>query len=363
MKRYLFYLGHPAHFHLFKYTIKELQSKSYPVEIVIKKKDVLENLVQTQGWDYKNIYPKDRNENKFAILLSLIKKDWELFKIVNQFKPALMIGTSSEITHIGKIMNIPSVVVNEDDAEAVPLFAKLSYPFATNILVPSNCSVGRWRKKTIFYEGYHELAYLHPKRMKLNDAVTKNGKDKKIFFLRFAKLTAHHDEGKTGISDRLALEIINKLKHYGNVYISSERELNEELDGYRISLPPSEILSFLSSSDLYIGDSQTMTAEAAVMGIPSIRFNDFVGKLGYLEELEHKYRLTYGIKTSEPEKLFQKLDELLSFPNLKEVWQKRRLKMLSDKVDVTAFMVWFIENYSGSVKIMKEYPGYQYEFK
>ncbi|MFZ2322071.1 MAG: DUF354 domain-containing protein [Ignavibacteriaceae bacterium] len=361
MKRYLFYLGHPAHFHLFKYTIKELQSKSYPVEIVIKKKDVLENLVQTQGWDYKNIYPKDRNENKFAILLSLIKKDWELFKIVNQFNPALMIGTSSEITHIGKIMNIPSVVVNEDDAEAVPLFAKLSYPFATNILVPSNCSVGRWRKKTIFYEGYHELAYLHPKRIQLDEY--KKEDNKKLFFLRFAKLTAHHDEGKTGITDQLALELINKLKQHGNVYISSERELSKELNTYRTNLPPSEILSFLSSSDLYIGDSQTMTAEAAVLGIPSIRFNDFVGKLGYLEELEYKYGLTYGIKTSEPEKLFQKLDELLSFPNLKEVWQKRRLKMLSDKIDVTSFMLWLIENYPDSIRMMNANPDHQYRFK
>ncbi len=35
-----------------------------------------------------------------------------------------------------------------------------------------------------------------------------------------------------------------------------------------------------------------MIAEAAVLGTPSIRFNDFVGKLGYLEDLEHKYGLT-----------------------------------------------------------------------
>lgn len=31
--------------------------------------------------------------------------------------------------------------------------------------------------------------------------------------------------------------------------------------------------------------------------------------------------------------------------------------MLSDKIDVTAFMVWFIENYPKSAKIMKENPS------
>jgi hypothetical protein len=37
--------------------------------------------------------------------------------------------------------------------------------------------------------------------------------------------------------------------------------------------------------------------------------------------------------------------------------------MLSDKIDVTAFMVWFVENYPESAKIMKENPDYQWRFR
>ena len=47
----------------------------------------------------------------------------------------------------------------------------------------------------------------------------------------------------------------------------------------------------------------------------------------------------------------------------KEVWEKRRKKMLADKIDVTAFMVWLIENYPESVKIMKKNPDYQLRFR
>ena len=49
--------------------------------------------------------------------------------------------------------------------------------------------------------------------------------------------------------------------------------------------------------------------------------------------------------------------------NIKEEWQRRRQKMLSEKIDVTAFMVWFIENYPESVRVMKETPEYQYRFE
>ena len=38
-------------------------------------------------------------------------------------------------------------------------------------------------------------------------------------------------------------------------------------------------------------------------------------------------------------------------------------KLLDDKIDVTAFFIWFIENYPGSVKRMKEEPGIQEQFK
>jgi len=41
----------------------------------------------------------------------------------------------------------------------------------------------------------------------------------------------------------------------------------------------------------------------------------------------------------------------------------KREKMLKDQIDVTSFMVWFIENYPDSARIMKENPEFQERFK
>jgi len=54
----LVYLGHPAHFHLFKESIKNLKAKSHKVVIVIKSKDVLEKLLVDSDLPYINIAPK-----------------------------------------------------------------------------------------------------------------------------------------------------------------------------------------------------------------------------------------------------------------------------------------------------------------
>ena len=123
--RCLLYMGHPAHFHLFKNTIVHMRAHGHEVEILIKKKDVLEDLLRNKGWAYTNINPKGRGDSKLAIAFSLLKRDVEFLKIARKFKPDLMVGTSAEITHVGKLLRIPSIVVNEDDANVVPLFAKL----------------------------------------------------------------------------------------------------------------------------------------------------------------------------------------------------------------------------------------------
>ncbi len=338
-KRFLIYLGHPAHFHLFRNTIILLRNEGHEVRILIKKKDILEELIRRQGWEYVNVHPKNRGDSKVAIAFSLLKRDVEFWKEVRSFKPHLMVGTSAEITHVGKLTGIPSIVVNEDDASIVPLFAKLAYPFATAVLAPNCCDCGKWESKKIGYESYHELAYLHPAHFTPDiNIVRKYIPEEAFFILRFAKLNAHHDAGRTGINGAIAGEIIKLLSPHGRVYITSERELEPELEPYRIAINPLDIHHAMAFAKLYIGDSQTMAAEAAVLGTPAIRFNDFVGEIGYLEELEHKYGLTYGIRTKHTEQLYTKIAELLSSSDLKAEWKKRQSAMLLEKCDFSVYM-------------------------
>ncbi len=363
--RILVYLGHPAHYHLFKNIISKLKNDNHQVKILIRKKDILEDLLKSEGWEYINILPKGRGDTILSIMTPVIRRDIATYKIARKFHPEVMIGTSVEISHIGKIQRIPSIVVNEDDWDIVPLFSKLSYPFATHIMAPLSCRLGKWHMKNIPYDGYHELTYLHPKYFKPDPNRIKNTIDlnKRFFVIRFAKLNAHHDVGKTGITPQIAETIIKILEPFGDIYITSEIELEPQFESYRVSINPQDIHHVLYYADLYIGDSQTMAAEAAVLGTPSLRFNDFVGKIGYLNELEKRYQLTFGFKTSSPEKLYTKIRELIGSKGLKEEWNVKREKMLSDKIDVTSFFLWYIENYPDSKEIINTDPNYSQNFK
>ncbi len=359
------YLGHPAHFHLFKNTIKNLEKNGHKVSVLIKKKDILEDLLIRSNIQYKNILPEGRKDHKAGIALGMLKRDLRLFAFCLVNRPDLLVGTSIEIGHVGTLLRTPSINVNEDDAAAVPLYSKISYPWCTHILAPQVCNNGKWENKSIKYEGYHELAYLHPNHFTPSRDLVESyfSTEEPYFLIRFAKLTAHHDEGIKGISNELARKIIEILSPRGRVYITSERELSPEFEPYRMAINPLDIHHVMAFASLYIGDSQTMAAEAGVLGTPFVRFNDFVGRIGYLAELENKYNLGFGIKPDNPEKLLSVVKDLADTENLRQEFSRRRQKMLDEKIDTTQFMTWFIENYSKSVDTMRENSDYQYTFK
>ena len=364
--KYLFYLAHPAHFHLFRNTIDELKKHGHKVIITIKSKDVLGKLLEESNHEYINVADKARKDSRIGILSGVFQRTINHLKIAWREKPDMYISTSAEFAPFCRVLGIAAVAVFEDDLILFPKYSKYLVPFLHYQICPMSCNAGKWNKhpKTIKYNANQELAYLRPSHFKPDVGKVKDIFDlnQKNFFIRFAKLTAWHDEKKTGITDELAGRIFSLLEKYGKVHLSSERELAPQFEKYRVKIKTSDVLDVLYYADLYIGDSQTMTAEAAVLGTPALRFNDFVGKLGYLEELEHKYDLTYGVPTNEPERLYAKIDELMQRDNLKEEWKLKREKMLSQTIDTTKFLVWFFENYPKSAATMKNNPDYQNNF-
>ena len=119
----------------------------------------------------------------------------------------------------------------------------------------------------------------------------------------------------------------------------------------------------MAFASMYIGDSQTMAAEAGVLGTPFVRFNDFVGELSYLNEIENYYHLGYGHKTKDVDGFYKSIQKWIATNDRKEICKERQLKLFADKIDYAKFLTWFIENYPNSVNVMKENPDYQYNFK
>jgi len=101
----------------------------------------------------------------------------------------------------------------------------------------------------------------------------------------------------------------------------------------------------LSFATLFVGDSQTMTSEAAILGTPALKCNSFAHKLSVPNMLEDEYDLCYAFQPEEFELMMQKAQELLATPGLKQAWNMKRERFLAAMTDPTEYLVTFIENY------------------
>lgn len=366
MSKYLFLISHPAHFHMFLLTMKNLENDGHSITIVIRPKDVLEQLCINSGLKFYKLTSRPKRFGMLGLGIALIQKTIEIDRIVKKVKPDILIGSDGVLAIVGKLHNIPAFECYEDDVDAIKLYANIFFPLYTRVICPDCCSAGKWENKKTGYKSYHELGYLHPNQFTPDESkVSQYGINphSTFFVIRFAKLTAHHDVGINGISDEIAGKIIELLKPHGRIIITSERELIPDFEQYRIAINPLDMHHIMYYASMFIGDSQTMSAEAGVLGVPFVHFNDFVGRLSYINELEQKYRIGFGHKTDDPEGMLKSIRVWLSEPDRKGICQKRRDLMLSEKIDYSKFLTWYIENWPQSVEIMKKTPEYQLEFK
>ena len=328
--------------HLLKNLIIHLIHNDHKIIVTTRNKDVTNKLLTHYGIEF-NCISKPK-KNIVGMIFELIQRDVCIFKLHRKHNFSVSIGSTMSIAHLSALFNVPSYNLGEDDDDVVPLYTYITFPFTKKIVSPEVVRYKKWRNKRVLYSSYQELAYLHPNNFIPNEKILNkyNLEKGRYVIARFSALKAYHDIGKKGINDNL-WKRIKSMCHGYKIIITRENERSHHID-------PWDMHDIIAFAKMIISDSQTMTAEAAVLGVPSVRYNSFVGRISYLEELEHKYKLTYGFRPGQDDKMIDKINKLLSKKTIYEEWQNRRKKMLSEKVDFNKWIINYFEKHISSSK-------------
>jgi hypothetical protein len=350
-------INHPAHVHYFKNFVWEMERRGHQVLITASEKDISYTLLDNYGFSYVKI--GNYGTSLFQKMISIPRLDLTMYRATKKYQPDLLIGFGSiRVAHVSKMLRKPSIAL--DDTEHAKWEHLLYVPFTDAILTPA-CFRKEFGDKQIRYDGYTELQYLHPNQFTPDPSILGEcglTPDDHYSVIRFVSWQASHDKGQHGIRDRIG--VVKELEHYGRVLITSEGTLPLELERYRITVPPEKIHDLISYATLYLGEGGTMASEAALLGTPSIYVSSLAGTMGNFIELEERYGLLYSYSEGEPAVL--KAKEILDDPSSKSVWREKRDHLMSMKIDTTAFLVWFVENYPRSFFALKAEPGIQYRF-
>jgi hypothetical protein len=339
-------IGHPAHVHLFHPLAKELSDHGHRLFYSVRDIPVATRLMEHYGMTpYLNLGHK--NDNLVGKAKSVLHQDLTLLQFVHRHHIDLGISSGIVLGHVSRFSRMKTFLFDDDDDAAEPLIVKYGHPYSDVVFTP-DC-IRRKTRHAIYYSGTHELAYLHPRRFTPDPSVLQRAgiqQGQRFFILRFVALKGHHDVGQQGLALEQKKALVELLKPHGRVIITSERAIEPEFEAYRLPVPPEDIHSLMAYSSLFLGDSQTMTSEAAVLGVPALKCNTFAGRLSVPNMLEQRFDLCHAYQPSQFDDMYHHVEQLLSRnpEELKNEWQSKRQHLLAETIDPTDFFVNHIES-------------------
>lgn len=338
--RYIFELNHPKHYYQFKYVMRILKERGHECIVLARDKDVLLNVLKEENVPYE-IFGRHSKKMSEKILgtFSIIRN---YRHIAARFKPDAIVSKASFYgCYTAKKCGCKSVVF--PDSEVVKVTNRYVVPLATKVVTPNSFGLD-YGEKHIRIKGLFEDCYLNPTVFKPDAKILEQyGIEKPYAVFRFVGWFANHDAGNNGFTHEQKLQMVHEVEKYMKVYISSEKPLPDELKHCQLPVPASMIHHVLAYADLYLGDSQTMATEAALLGTPAIRSNSFVGEndMTNFKVLENQYGLLKNIGT---------FDEVLnvlkdfSSKSRKEEWLEKKDRYFVSTGDSNKRIVEILEN-------------------
>ena len=344
--RVLIDILHPAHVHIFRNLVTELQARGHEVRLTMRDKDVARELLDEYGFHYDVISQQQRG---LALAGEFMLRNARLWDVVERFRPHFLAGAMGpSIAVVGRLRRLlrrdPVRVVVFYDTERAPLTNSFVYPLADYVCT-ADCYSAPVRGNHLTYPGYQQLAYLHPSRFTADPEVVRSvGVDptSRYYVVRFVSYQATHDLSTSGLTNRKKIELVRVLSEHGRVIVTSERALPAELEPYRLKLPAREMHHVLAFARLLVGESATMASEAAVLGVPAVYISP--QRRGFTDDQERRYGLVHNFNESRyHEDWMSTVTALAADEKLGERAREARARLLREKIDVTGWMLELFE--------------------
>lgn len=337
----LFELAHPKHYLQFRYPIRQLRSR-HDVTIAARKKDVLFDLLAEDG---EAFVPLSANRPGVARkVLGVPAVLSSLTTVLRRVRPSLIVSRSSPYAALlGRAFASATMVF--PDSEGVPLNERFVVPLSRYVVTPAWFERD-YGPKHFRVGGLFESGYLHPEYFRPNQSVLKAlgvAEGERYAIVRFVRWSANHDAGNGGFSDDEKVVLVRQLERRMKVFVSAESSLPEPLAGNRFAIASSLMHDALSYASLYVGDSQSMATEAALLGTPAVRYNSFVAGRDFsnFRNLESRYHLLCNHATFDG--CLSNAVALADDVNAKRAWTERRAHFFRGIGDVNVQTVDIIE--------------------
>jgi predicted glycosyltransferase len=325
--------------------IEHLRSRGAEVLATSRRYREVGPLAELAGLDL--VYVGDRgNRGPADQLLAATNRQAEMIPVIQEFRPKVAVSIASAVcARVAFGLGIKHLAVNDSPHSEVA--GRLSLPLSHHLLCPWVIPFEAWepfgigRKQVTTYHALDPAAWL--KRAPLKGPIPKLDPKKKTITVRIQESDAPYlAKADMTWTDKVLGSLVSQFPDFNLVALCRYDFQVGEVRGKfgDKCIVPDQIVSghdLLAATDLFIGMGGTMTAEAALMGVPAV--SAFQGSLFtdlYLE------RVGLISKAHTSKALLSEAKRLLT-KSFKELHLKKAKRVLASMEDPVPKVVGFIE--------------------
>jgi len=319
----------------FKPLIEELKRK-YEVLSTSRSYREVNQLAKRIGLEILTI-GKHGGGSLYDKLVASSERIQQLADFINKWKPDCAISFSSpECARVTYGLNLKHICIN--DSPHAQSVAKLTIPLSEILLTPWIIPYSAWtcfgipRNRIVKYKALDPAIWLRRKRpYEKDDSDFKIDRTRKTIVIRLEESFASYlyRSNKTW-SDRVLKSILHEFPDNNIIVLCRyEPQISKILEIYRdkFIVPKKAIIgsNLLKTTDVFIGMGGTMTAEAALMGVPAI--SAYQGGDTYVENYLIRKRLL--VKPHKISGILQNMKILLEDESKRTLLKIRAERILS----------------------------------
>jgi predicted glycosyltransferase len=263
-------IGHYPHVNFYKNAIQELKRRGIEIKLIVQPRGNLTAIVEHEiGLPFKSI--GHHQSALYQKAINLLFNDIKTFSYVikNSCDVATGVCGGIELAHATFICRKPSVIFEDDIEQRLVYY--LYKPFATRIVVPHH--VPAKGHNILKYNGFKELAYLHPNYFIPREDVLKEyglGPESYVFIREVSNTTTNY----YGLKEGSLAKICPELRTMGfDIVLSLENKTLKNL--YKdyctiLQEPVSDIHSLMHYAAFTIASGDSMSRESCLLGTPAI---------------------------------------------------------------------------------------------
>ena len=328
----------PKQYLFFEYFIQNLR-KHHKILCTSRKYEQVNGITKFGSINPVLIGKHGGGDNSSKLLASL-ERSKLLTKKIERWMPDLLISfCSPEASRVAFGLGIPHIAFSDSPhAKAV---MRLSLPYVTKLLTPwiipkqDFAEFGIAQKNIIKYKAIDAGVIIKNYRaVAPSDRITRESDEHNDYnntiIIRPEETEAAYISKKSK-TVKIIQKIVEKFPNAHKIVLSRYKDQTNELKklfGTKISLysKPIKVITYLENADCFVGSGGTMTAEAGLLGIPTISLNAVPNRI---EDFLVKKKII--VRSDNPEKIAKEI-----FLSLNNVQNKReRSKKNAEKVLVS----------------------------